>query len=246
MFYENLRLASKNFLGFYCCYKLYMLSVNNIKEYFIQIYRFVFFRRPKKIFYRKHVDEFIFELIDYLKIHGVNHPGIFRIPGNKIEYENIFKTIETDKTYEFEKYGIDTNAAILKLYIRKNLNGLIQKSIVPTLNRLFLGRVNSDEIKIIEKYFPFTFCEDSRKLLLAIFDMFTLISNNSHINRMTLEYLFIIFSPTIFPEMLIQDLEIIKEQIKFLNTTIFFEYNRIPDDIMIEMESFIRNIDFFC
>ncbi|KAM0676451.1 Rho GTPase activating protein [Gurleya vavrai] len=201
--YDNLKKEEqKNFGIFYCK----ELRKNNKLKGFEKIYKNIL-----KICYKKTDDyylqdktipKFLYDLISYLEKNGTETEGIFAGTTSTQIFKQMEENYFDEKNRDFKKFSITQNACFLKMFIKRNLNGLFPHSISKAIlkickeNEIFDGC--NAFIRLFWKIIPFATTMEEKKLLKRIFELWTKIDENSKINHMPIANLGIVFGPSLF------------------------------------------------
>ncbi|TBU19811.1 RhoGAP domain-containing protein [Hamiltosporidium tvaerminnensis] len=237
--YGNLTRSERIYLSEYC-----FINLNNISRCIsvtkiIFIVKGFFTKRKNFISLKRKINPFVFELIDYLKKDGTDKIGIFRIPGKSNIYNQISKDLGEGKTYHIESYDINTNASILKAYIREILDGLIPIEVCKALFEI-TNQNDQEKISKVREVLPFIFLEDYRLLIIKIIDLLKTIDSHSCINKMTMSNLLIIFTPTFFPKSVTNSYEILALEGKILEIFTYLDFENISLVLLLEAKKYFE------
>lgn len=237
--YSNLTKTEKLFLSEFCFIHLNKVSRKlSVKKLMCDFKNF-FIRRKNFVYLRKKINPFIFELIDYLKTQGLDKVGIFRIPGKSNIYKQISNDLGEGKKYKINDYDINTNASILKAYIREVIDGLIPIEVCKVLFEV-VNKNDQEKLSKVKEVLQFIFLDDYRQLIIEILNLLKLIDSHSFINRMTMSNLLIIFTPTFFPKSVTNSIEILTLEGKIVELLTYLDFENISLVILIEAKKYFK------
>ncbi|KAK1351021.1 RhoGAP domain-containing protein [Hamiltosporidium tvaerminnensis] len=226
--YGELTREERRCLNLYSYNVLKKLNSDSTVCKILGYFKNVFNKQKYEDFYsKKKINPFVYEIIEYLKMYGVNQKGIFRVPGNVVFYTSVPKLLEKGEKYDISLYDIHTNASILKAYIRIVLDGIIPLGICRTLVKAVKSCENSSLFLLVKEVFPFSLTDDYRKLLLEMYALFREIDNKKEINLMTMKNILTIFPPTLFPSDSLTNYEVVSAQHKFLELILELDFETV-------------------
>ncbi|TBU12420.1 RhoGAP domain-containing protein [Hamiltosporidium tvaerminnensis] len=232
IYYSKLSNDEKESLKKYCRYMLREKPkkssgciINMIKGFFMG-------KKRSEVANKKDINPFIYNVGNYILKEGIKTEGIFRISGRSSLYKSVPYSLKENCGYKTSEYTIHDNASIFKAYIRDVLNGLVPEFICKELLETFKGSRNAKSIEEIVIYTIFCLDDMERELLLYLRRMFREIENYKDYNKMTMENLVKIFTPTLFPDFKPFDLTMIDKQIDFIKLLFESDFEEVPIDLL--------------
>jgi hypothetical protein len=136
------------------------------------------------------------QCIDFLEEHGVNHQGVYRLPGVKSKVEELKSHFDKGEVVDLSEQDPNTVASLLKLYLRELPEPLIpHSSLSGRIDNIF--DLSEEEQSEILREVVDTLQTPNRLLLSWLLEHMTHIVGKSGVNKMTLPNMVIVFSPTL-------------------------------------------------
>lgn len=179
-----------------------------------------------------------YEIIDYIKEHGSDHKGIFRIPGHASTYRRLVESIRQNNTVDCRRHSIDDLASALKAYVREDLGGVIPDTVCVNLLKIY-KKGSSEDIYRAKTYFPFALLDSRRELFLKLVEMLYALDKKASHNFMPISNLVCVMPFVFFPEKLCIGYETAITISRILIDLFNLDYQRFPKSLYNELE--LRN-----
>lgn len=166
---------------------------------------------------RKSMSPMLCELTQYLRIHGVSEPGIFRREGRRAVYKQIVDSLVANAPLNYEDYSILELASAMKSYIRDYLDGFFDPRV---LGKIFksITQSDSEETDMLCRYLIFSLGSVRRQCLIGIKELLTTIDTNRSSSKMPLDSLCNIFCLTMTPQEMFKKINVIPNAVVFFKT----------------------------
>ncbi|ELA47412.1 hypothetical protein VCUG_01063 [Vavraia culicis subsp. floridensis] len=181
---------------------------------------------------RETVDSRIFELLDHFEVCGTSCIGFLRLPGKTDVYHKMLEQMKGPTKIDFGRYEMRDNCSLFKLYMRKELKGIIYPCLAPTLYYLH-DRNRRDELCKIKKYLPFVFVGLRRRLLLRILHLYRKISENEEVTKMNIRSLVVCSTPSFFPAY-DTNMSLPAKQVKIFESLFDMQFKYVSRDLLDE------------
>ncbi|KAG0442045.1 hypothetical protein DMUE_0585 [Dictyocoela muelleri] len=143
------------------------------------------------------VNPAVYTMIDYLESNHYNNPNLFTTSCTDENYKEIARTLTNGDNVEFWNYTPHEIVAALKMYIGKELNGLINTEYSEIILKVLLNKGEEGEL-IIKQNGKLVMAQDRLKLLIKILNLFKKM-NNLNRNKIYYDDLVASIAPYLFP-----------------------------------------------
>ncbi|KAG0440098.1 hypothetical protein DMUE_1985, partial [Dictyocoela muelleri] len=149
------------------------------------------------------VNPAVYTLIDYLESNYYNYSNLFTTSCTDENYKEIVRTLTNGNNVEFWNYTPYEIVAGLKMYIGKELNGLINTEYSEIILKVLLNKGKEGEL-IIKQNGKLVMVQDRLELLIKILNLFKKM-NNLNRNKIYYDELVASIAPYLFPLNLCND-----------------------------------------
>jgi len=146
------------------------------------------------------VPAIVIKMCNYLKTHGINQEGLFRVNGNMKVVERLKNTIEKDGDVNLgEVIDVPAVASLLKLFLRELSEPVIPDDMLPLFIKI-QDQYGNDKVKALDKIKELIrkLPKVHKSLLHFLCEFMLCISANASKNKMTPLALAIVFGPNLF------------------------------------------------
>lgn len=152
----------------------------------------------------KKIPYIVQKCVEFIENKGLEYEGLYRLPGRLVLIKELQESFDTGNRVKFEdtQADIHTVASLLKLYLRELPDSIIPSSHFQRFMGIALDAVDSQE-NVDEDYIPrfvdaVNHLEDDNYFILQFLCRHLYkVSEKSHINKMTLPNLAMVFGPNI-------------------------------------------------